>query len=145
MSHQDAAKMTRPQLIAECRQLHIRRPGGLTRARKAELVRLVTERRAAIAEYAAEVKPYKVCQGVDRNEINQIRHEAYVSPTNINEWRDRCIAEIEAAPLERLLREYATREEADADAAKRNLGASRDFYYYVAYIDATFAELGTRD
>jgi hypothetical protein len=93
-------------------------------------------------EHAAQVKPHKLAEHAERREIEQIRREARVSPTNIDAWRDRCIAEIEAAPQERLIAEYATREEASAEADRRNrAGARRGFWYTVVYLDTPLAEL----
>jgi hypothetical protein len=145
MTDTDLATMDKPQLIAECRRLHVTRPGGLSRAGKTELRELAATRRAEITAYAEQVKPYKLCEDVDRTEIDRIRHEAFVSPLDINDWRDRLIAEIEAAPRDRLLAEYATREQAQQAADKRNQHARRGFSYYVQYIDATLAELNALD
>lgn len=145
MTDTDLATMDKPALIAECRRLHATRAGGLSRAGKAELRELAAARRAEIAAYAEQVKPYKLCEDVDRTEIDRIRHDAFVSPLDINHWRDQLIAEIEAAPRDRLLAEYATRDQAQQAADKRNRSARRGFSYYVEYIDATLADLHAFD
>jgi phage protein D len=141
MTDTDLTAMRKPELIAECRRLHATRPGGLTRAGKAELLALAIARRA----YAERVKPYKLCERVDRGEIGRIRHEADVSRLDISHWRDERIAELEAAPLDRMLAEYATREQAEQAAAARNRTARRGFGYYVYYLDVTLAELRELD